>query len=91
MLNTYGYKMLGLKRAAEETKSLQGYYSGQYVQISYDCSTGEVITNYHVSLGHNSWTHYYNPAIVTVYFASSPIAMQRIADEIAEVLKMCGV
>lgn len=44
MLNTYGYKMLGLKRAAEETKSLHGYYYGQYIQISYNYSTGEVFT-----------------------------------------------
>ena len=84
MLNTYGYKMLGLKRAAEKTKSLQGYYSGQYVQISYNYSTGEVITNYHVSLGHNSWTHYHNPAIITVCSASSPMTMQEIADNIAD-------
>lgn len=89
MLNTYGYKMLGLKRAAEKTKLLQGYYYGQYVQISYDCSTGEVITNYYVSLGHNSWTQYYSPAIITACFTSSPMTMQEIADRIADKVGMC--
>lgn len=89
MLNTYGYKMQGIKRAASETKLLQGYYSGQYVQISYDCSTGEVLTNYHVSLGYNSWTQYHDPAIITVCFTGSPMTMQEIADKIADRAGMC--
>lgn len=89
MLNTYGYKMLGLKRAAEETKSLHGYYYGQYIQISYNYSTGEVFTDYHVSLGLNSWTQYFDPAVIMVCFTSEPMTMQEIADNIADKVGMC--
>ena len=88
MLNTHGYKMLGFKRAAEETKSLQGYYFGQYIQISYNQSTGEVFTDYHVSLGLNSWTQYFDPAVIMVCFTSKPMTMQEIADNIADKVGM---
>lgn len=84
--NTHGYKMHGLRNAASETKGLAGYYSGHYVQISYNRETGEITTNYHYSLGQNSWTQYHDPAIITICNASSPMTMQEIADMIAGVM-----
>ena len=80
--NTYGMKMTGLRKAAGETKGLRGYYSGSYVQISYDQDTGEILTDYHYSLGQNSWSEYHDPAVITVCNASKPMTMQQIADEI---------
>lgn len=80
--NTYGMKMAGLRKAAGETKGLCGYYSGCYVQISYDQDTGEILTDYHYSLGQNSWSEYHDPAVITVCNASKPMTMQQIADEI---------
>lgn len=80
MVNTYGMKMHGLKKAAGETKGLS-YYRGDYVQISYDRSDGEILTNYHVST--NSWSEYHDPQIITVCNAREPMTMQQIADEIA--------
>lgn len=84
--NTYGLKMTGLRKAAGETKGLTGQYSGHYVQISYDRSTGEVVTNYHYSLGQNSWSQYHDSNIITVCNVSQPKTMQEIADLIADTM-----
>ena len=84
-INTYGYKMHGLKAASGETKNY-GYYSGHYVQISYDTDTGDVLTDYHYSLGQNSWTHYHDPAIITIAVTANHMTMQQIADAIADAI-----
>jgi len=83
-VNTHGLKMIGLKKAAGETKGLTNYYSGHYVQISYDKVTGEIISDYHYSLGQNWWTQYHDSNVITIGNASSPLTMQAIADWIAE-------
>ena len=44
MLNTHGIKMIGIRKAAGETKSLRGYYSGEYVELFYDRADGSVLT-----------------------------------------------
>jgi len=82
--NRHGLTMKGLRKAAGETKGLPGYYSGHYIQISYDMSDGEILTNYHYSLGQNSWTQYHSSDIITICNASSPMTMQQIADAIAD-------
>ena len=82
--NTHGLKMHGLRKAAGDTKGLNGYYSGQYVQINYDTVEGMVWTNYHYSLGHSSWTHYDCPTVITVCTTSVPMTMQAIADAVYE-------
>ena len=76
--------MQGLRKAAGETKGLTSYYSGHYVQISYDTSNGEILTNYHYNLGQNSWTAYNDADIITICNASNPMTMQQIADAIAD-------
>ena len=83
-VNTHNLKMVGLKAASSETKGLCGAYSGQYVQIGYDTKTGEVITNYHVSLGANSWTKYHNGDVINCGNVFEPMTMQAIANKIAE-------
>lgn len=84
-INTYGYKMHGLKAASGETKNY-GYYSGHYVQISYDTDTGDILTDYHYSLGQNSWTRYHDPAIITVATTAHHMTMQEIADAIVDAI-----
>lgn len=81
-LNTYGLKMTGLKKISGDSKNLGGYYSGEYIQISYDKSIGCVYADYHYSLGHNSWTVYHDSDIVSVGNISAPATMQEIADMI---------
>lgn len=83
-VNTYGFKMAGLRKAAGATKGLTNYYSGEYVQISYDKKDGEILTNYHYNLGQNSWSEYNNPNIITICNASSSMTMQEIANKIIE-------
>ena len=83
-INRHGLILSGLRKAAGETKGLTGYYSGRYVQISYDTRNGAILTNYHYNLGQNSWTQYHNSDIITICNASSPMTMQQIADAIAE-------
>ena len=81
-INTHGLKMHGLRKACSESKNLTGYYGGQYVQISYDTADGDVLSDYHVSLGQNSWTQYHDPSVIRVCNVSEPATMQQIADMI---------
>lgn len=85
-VNKHGLTMRGLKAASGETKDY-GYYSGHYVQISYDTLTGDIMTDYHYSLGQNSWTRYHNPAIIAVAITADHMTMQDIADAIARALE----
>lgn len=85
-VNKYGYKMTGLRAASGDTKDLRGYYSGEYVELFYDRSTGEVWTKYHYSLGQNSWTESHDSNVLKICTISEPTTMQQIADRIAESL-----
>lgn len=87
-VNTHNLPMNGLREASDETKDLTGYFSGQYVQISYNRKTGDILTYYHYSFGHNNWTVYHDPDIITVCTASNPMSMQEIADAIYEAVEM---
>lgn len=82
-VNKNGYKMVGLKAASGNTKGLRGYYSGEYCELFYDRSNGEVWTNYKVSLGQNAWTEYHDSNVMTVGNLDEPTTMQEIADMIA--------
>ena len=80
MLNKHGYKMTGLRRASGET--CDNYQrTGNYVQISYDIRTGEVLTNFHTG---QSWSEYHDPHVETVCGTDRHMTMQEIADQIAE-------
>lgn len=83
MTDTYNLPMHGLKRAAVVTRQL-GRDRAEYIQISYDRQTGDVLTNYHYCIGQNSWTRYHSPAVVTICNASKPMTMQQIAAAIAD-------
>jgi hypothetical protein len=81
-VNTYGMKMNGIRKASEETEGLQGYYSGGYLQISYNEKTGDILTNYHFCFGHYNWSEYDDPNIITVCNFYEPATMQEIANAI---------
>lgn len=85
-VNTYGLTIKGLKKTSGYTEDY-GYYSGRYVEIFYDRSTGEVWGNFQYSLGQNSWTEYHDPDIVKICNTSRHMTMQEIADEINRVLQ----
>ena len=85
-VNTYGLTINGLKKTSGYTEDY-GSYSGRYVEIFYDRSTGEVWGNFHCSLGHNSWTEYHDPDVVKICNTSRHMTMQEIADEIHRVLR----
>lgn len=82
-INTYNLIMKGLRKAAGETHGLNPCDAG-YLQISYDLSDGEVLTDYHYSLGQNSWSVYRDPNIIFVCNADRQLTMQEIADKIAD-------
>ena len=86
-INTHGLKMTGLKATSGETKGLCGYYSGSYIEIFYDRSTGEVWGNYQVSLGQNTWTRYDDPNVVKICNVSEPHTMQQIADLVRDYMR----
>lgn len=85
-INKHGLKMIGIKAAAAETNGLNPYDHG-YVQISYDTETGDILTNYHYSIGQNSWTQYDDSNIITVCYTHSKMTMQEIADAIANAMQ----
>lgn len=71
-------KIKGLKKVAGESKCLQGYYSGRYLQLNYDRKTGEIWTDEHISLGQNSWTEYHDSNILVCGNICKPVTMQEI-------------
>nr|DAM21485.1 MAG TPA: hypothetical protein [Caudoviricetes sp.] len=79
-VNTHGLKMIGLKAASGETQGIS-YYSGQYVQISYDLDEGRVYADWHLTV--NDYRRYHNPRIITACGAREPMTMQKIADCVA--------
>lgn len=83
-INKHGLKMRGLKSASGDTRN---YGRNCYIQISYNTSTGEVLTDYHCSIGGNSWTKYHDSDIITIGNTSQHMTMQEIADAIAEVIE----
>ncbi len=81
-INKHGRKMTGLKAASGDTKGLCGYYSGAYVELFYDMSTGKVWTIFQYSLGQNTNTVYHDSDVIKICNISDPMTMQEIADEI---------
>ena len=86
MVNKHGHKMVGIKAASGATKGLRGYYSGEYCELVYDRSNGEVWTKYQCSLGQNAWTEYHDSNVITIGHLDEPTTMQAIADMIARKL-----
>ena len=82
-VDTHGLKMTGLKEASGETVDWDPR-SGGYTEVFYDRNTGEVWTVDQVSLGHNSWTEYHDPAVIKIAETEQHMTMQEIADRIAE-------
>lgn len=80
-INKYGIKMNGLKNASGYTENYVPY-SGNYVELFYDKSNGDVWGVFQHSLGQNSWTVYHDPDVVKVCTTSRHMTMQEIADSI---------
>lgn len=81
--NTHGLKMSGLTKASEATTGLG---RNQYVQISYDTSDGTILTDYHCSIGEQSWSEYHSGDIITVRTTSRRHTRQQIADAVADAM-----
>ena len=80
-INTYGMKIMGLKKARGETRNY-GDYSDCYDEVFYNRASGEVWTVYQVSLGGNSWTEYHDPDIIKICNAYHHMTMQQLDDAI---------
>lgn len=68
----------GIRKICSESKSLKGFYSGEYLQVNYDRKTGEAWTDYHYNLGHNNQTLYNNPDIIVCGIITKPVTMKTI-------------
>lgn len=79
-------KITGLKKVAGETKSLEGYFSGKYLQLNYDKSTGKVWTDFFYSLGQNNWTEYHDSNIINCGNISEPMTMVQIREMVVNAL-----
>ena len=89
-VNTYGLKIIGLKKASGNTENY-GAYSAYYDELFYDRSTGEVWTVYQCSLGQNSWTQYHDPNVIKICNTNRHLTMQEIADLIRDRLAEAGL
>lgn len=87
IIDKHTLPMNGLKAASGYTKGLGGYYSGEYVQISYDTNTGDIFTDYHYNFGQNWWTVYHGPDVISCGNVSEDTSMQEIADMIYRAVK----
>lgn len=81
-VNTYGFKMTGIKTVAGESNRY--WRSGEYLELFYDCATGEVWTVYQYSLGQNNWTVYHKPSVIKIDNISRKVTMQEVANMIVE-------
>lgn len=77
-------KIKGLKAIAGASKDLQGYYSGRYLQVNYNRSTGKAWYNEHVSLGQNNWTKYDDRDIINCGNVSEPVTMAQLREMIEQ-------
>lgn len=81
-------KIKGIKKIAGESKGLEGYYSGHYLQLNYDKKTGEAWTDEHVSFGQNNWTEYNDSSIINCGNICEPVTMEEIRKMIKDKLEM---
>ena len=82
-VDIHGKTMYGLKKASGKTKCL---YPPEYIQISYNTETGEVLTSYHYDLGKNSFTRYDDENIILVTRTDEDLTQKQIAEKINDVL-----
>lgn len=84
-INTRGrnVNMEDLAKASEYTKGL-GSRTGEYAEIFYDKTTGEVWDVYHAD--HNEWEVYHDSDVIKVGSASRYKTQQQIADMIADAM-----
>jgi hypothetical protein len=81
-------KYTGIKAAAGATKNLNGYYSGEYVELFVDKSSGKVWTVFHHSIGQQTWTEYHDDNIIKCGNISSPATMAEIKEMIENAFSM---
>ena len=86
-INTHGRSINKetLANASNSTKGL-GSRTGEYVEIFYDKSTGDVWCKYHWD--REEWTVYHDDDVTNVGIAVRYKTQQQIADMIAETLTM---
>lgn len=84
-INTHGrnINLEDLAKASEYTKGL-GSRTGEYEEIFYDKSTGEVWGVYHWD--REEWTVYHDADVIKVGIATRYKSQQQIADMIADTL-----
>ena len=86
MLNTYGLKMNGIKKASQDTADWDTR-SGGYEELFYNINSGNVWAVTQVSIGQNSWTEYDDPSIIKIMNSTKHMTMQEIADAIFNCMK----
>lgn len=79
-------KIKGLKKIATDTLILSDFYAPEYLQLNYDISTGEAWTDFHYSLGHNSWTNYHDSKIINCGIITNPMSVREISKMIENLI-----
>lgn len=81
-------KIKGLKRIAGDSKFLNGYYSGRYIQVNYDRETGYAWGDFFHSLGQNSWNVYHSPDVIRVGNICEPTSMEELRRLVADAVDL---
>lgn len=85
-IDKHGLKIVGLRKASGNTENYS-IRSGNYDEIFYDRSTGEVWTIFQSCYGHNTWTVYHDRDIIKICETEQHLTMQEIADIIYKKLQ----
>lgn len=85
VINTYGYKMTGIKKVAGYTKDERVSPYGCSVEIFYNLPTGQCWPVWQIS--DSTWSVYHDDNIIPVWRAHHAMTMQEIADVIYEAIK----
>ena len=74
-------KFRGIKTAVGEMPKYDRG-DGMYLQVHYDLYEDRVITDLHVSFGHNSWTEYDDPDVISVGNYDTRVTMAELKEDI---------
>lgn len=77
-------EFIGVKKACSDTKRLQGPYGGEYCNLMYDISTGEVWTDLFCDFERGSYVAYKDPDIILCGVLTSPTTMRDIKEIITD-------
>ena len=82
-VDKHGYIIRNLRKVSGETIDSDKGYS----QISYDTTTGKLLSAWFVGTKGNTWWVYDDRNIITVAFSNKHMTMQQLADAVRDAMR----